>query len=157
MVAVYKRTEVFCASVIFSSLCLKATCACLSSSLTRRFSWAFNVRFRVRRLSEYASISAACFRCRVIRLSLNSCSSWADGSICTVFLPPKKPVMPFFFCCTVRTRVARFATSGKWFIRRLSASSCRSNTDMMCRRCSSLLCNMERKVSTCVCCTKSLQ
>lgn len=58
----------------------------------------------------------------------------------------------FLFACFCGLRysdITRLATSGKRFTKRLSASSCRSNTDMMCRRCSSLFASRERRVSIC--------
>lgn len=66
----------------------------------------------------------------------------------------------FLFACFCGLRysdIARLATSGKRFTKRLSASSCRSNTDMMCRRCSSLFASRERRVSICAGCTYAAQ
>ena len=51
MVAVNSRTDNTCASAIFCSRSVKAVCAFVSRSLTRRFSSLFNARLRVRRLS----------------------------------------------------------------------------------------------------------
>ena len=149
MVAVSSLTDSACASDMSCSRASNAACACVSRSRISRPSSLFSVRLRMRRLSAYASISAACFLCRAVRLSLKAWSSPADGSTCTVFLPPKKPASPLFFFLTVRTRVARRATSGRWFTSRLFASSCRSITSMMCRRWVSLSVRRERSVSIC--------
>ena len=102
MVAVNSLTDNACASAIFRSFCTKASCACPSSSVISRFNSAFSLLPSVRRLSVYASISAVRSCCMAIRLSLNWCSSLAEGSICTVFLPPgesfhKVQQVGFFF------------------------------------------------------------